>query len=72
MSSLAGVSTMFFELRPGERLEFHGGLVTVEFERKRGRVARLFVMAPREVPVHKGVAQHDDEVAITNHVPSMV
>lgn len=59
---------MIVDVRPGDRLELHGGLVSVELVQKSGQLARLRVTAPREVPIRKVSAHGDDGLQV---VPSM-
>jgi hypothetical protein len=50
---------MIVDVRPGDRLDLQGGLVTVELVQKSGQLARLRVTAPREVAIKKvSVASH--------------
>lgn len=58
------LSNLIIDMRPGERLMLHD-LVTIELVQKSGRVARLRVVAPREVKVKKEPAEN------INHVASM-
>lgn len=46
-------TSVIVDLRAGESLALHGGVVTVELMHKSGRMARLRVTAPREVPIEK-------------------
>jgi hypothetical protein len=55
-------SSLIIEVRPGDSLEIHGGVVTVELVHKSGQLARLRVTAPREVQIKKVTAKHDDAV----------
>ena len=48
----AATSNLTIDIRPGERLVL-AGLVSVELVQKSGRVARLRVVAPREVEIKK-------------------
>lgn len=49
-------STLLLDVRPGERLVIGDGLATVEVLHKSGRVVRLRLNAPRNVPVRKAGA----------------
>jgi len=52
-------TSMIVDVRPGDRLDLQGGLVTVELVQKSGQLARLRVTAPREVAIKKvSVASH--------------
>lgn len=55
----ASMSQMIVELRPGECLQLQKGLVNVELVHKSGRVARLYVTAPRGVTIEK--VQHKSQ-----------
>lgn len=46
-------TSMIVDVRPGDRLDLQGGLVTVELVQKSGQLARLRVTAPREVKIKK-------------------
>lgn len=48
----AARSNLIIDMRPGERLVLHD-MVTIELVQKSGRVARLRVIAPRDVSVKK-------------------
>ncbi len=61
-------SNLIMDLRPGERLAFNG-MVSVELIQKSGRVARLRVVAPREVSVKKEGKELDS--TSRDVVPSM-
>lgn len=53
MSEATRPTSVIIDLRAGERLALHGGVVTVELMHKSGRMARLRVTAPREVLIEK-------------------
>jgi hypothetical protein len=44
-------SRVHMDVEPGERVVFAGTGVEVEFVAKSGRMARLIVTTPREVPI---------------------
>lgn len=46
-------TSMIVDVKPGDRLDLQGGLVTVELVQKSGQLARLRVTAPREVAIKK-------------------
>lgn len=62
-----GSSSIHFDLRAGERLQFEG--VSVEMVAKSGHVARLLVTAPRDVKVQK--QRCESEVSARKAAPSM-
>ena len=52
-------SSLIIDVRPGDSLDIHGGIVTVELVHKSGQLARLRVTAPREVQIKKVTSIHD-------------
>lgn len=63
---VADISSMYFDLRAGERIEIEG-CVLVEMQAKAGHVARLKITAPRTVRVQaREPAQRQDPKAVPN------
>lgn len=67
------VAAMTVELQPGERLQV--GEATLEFVHKRGRVARLRVLAPPRIAVRRqgalALAHKEPVQGLTGFVPIM-
>lgn len=49
-------TSLIIDVRPGDSLSIHDGVVLVELVHKSGQLARLRVTAPREVAIRKIVA----------------
>lgn len=64
MANNTALSSLIVDVRPGEALRLHD-LVRIELVQKSGRVARLRIIAPREIRVQK------ESAGDANHVPSM-
>lgn len=63
------MASITVDLRPGDRLVL--GEAVVEFEHKSGRLARLRVSAPQQVPVQRLGLAKDGEDARPSPVPIM-
>lgn len=50
---------LVLDIRPGECLSLDGARITVELLHKSGQMARLRVVAPREVTIEKEVGAKD-------------